>query len=72
MSLLLLVKRIASKFMLLDNYCKRCGKKCETFTTEDDVYSRVILGCGERCFRCFCYEACERIPHPVWRVALDA
>jgi hypothetical protein len=71
MSLLLLCKRIVSRFRLIDNYCKRCGRKTEAFTVSDELYERIVPDGGERCFRCFDQGVRESGCSPVWRVVIE-
>jgi hypothetical protein len=69
--LLLLLKRIVSRFRLIDNYCKCCGRKTEGFVTSDELYMRVVPDGGERCLRCFDWAARQRGISLAWRVTLE-
>jgi hypothetical protein len=70
-SILLFCKRRFARFRLIDNYCKRCGRKTEAFTVSDDLYGLVVPTGEETCFRCFDAAARRLGHHPVWRVTMD-
>lgn len=54
-----LAKFSLSRVTLVQNYCKRCGRKAEPFTVSDSLWREVVgeNGNNERCLRCFTKEA---------------
>lgn len=67
--ILVFVKWLTSRFFLIDNYCKRCGRKTEPYTiADDDLYLAIIPDGKEVCFRCLHREAIRSGMSPVWRI----
>ncbi len=65
------VKLILRRFVLLDSFCKHCGRRVHDFAAPDDVWLKVQpsirLG-NVLCYDCFC-EACLKVGLPgVWRL----
>jgi len=54
MTLLALLKRMAKHFMVLDNFCHRCGRKVAPWNASDALWKRVVKGRWEiLCWNCF-------------------
>jgi len=65
------VKLIVQRLMLLDSFCKCCGRKVHDFAAPDDVWlkvaTRIRVG-NVLCYDCFC-ETALRLGLPgVWRL----
>ena len=55
MNIRLRIKNLLKRFMLIDSYCKDCGRKIDDFTVDDDFWIQ-IMGDDknkEICKRCF-------------------
>jgi len=51
--LLVWLKWLVSRFFLISNYCKVCGRKAEWFNVSDEQWAEFIPDGWERCYRCF-------------------
>jgi len=72
MRALAILKILLSKIMHIDNFCRECGWKTETFTMDDALWNQVTGGSGPLCFRHFHQSAERKGLNPVWWVRLAA
>ena len=70
MRLFALLKWLLSRFMLIDNYCRKCGRKTEVFTVEDQLWIRATGDSPPLCFRHFNREAKRRGLSQGWGVRI--
>lgn len=65
---LVLTKFAISRVILVENYCKRCGRTAEPFFVPDDFWTTVVNEHprNERCVRCFTAESVEEGHHVEW------
>jgi len=66
--LLVLAKRVASKFHVVNGYCKRCGRgMVPAWTTTNDAYRSVVADERELCIQCFDRAARKIGKFYIWR-----
>jgi hypothetical protein len=68
MKLYALVKRILSVFVLVDNYCRQCGRRTETFIMDDELWESITDSSEPLCFRHFDQKAKLLGMWPIWIV----
>lgn len=63
-------KLLLRRFILLDAFCKHCGRTVHDFQAPDAMWDRLTIRNGNvLCYDCFC-EACQVAGLPtVWRLA---
>ena len=65
------VKLILRRFMVLDGFCRRCGRNFRDFVVPDDVGEQVsqhIQHGNALCYDCFC-DTCMEIGLPgIWQL----
>jgi len=65
------VKLFLRRFVLLNSFCKHCGRRVHDFLVSDDVWRRIepsIRVGNVLCYDCFC-ETCVNAGLPsVWRL----
>jgi hypothetical protein len=66
--LMVLPKWVVSRFLVINNFCHRCGRKAEAFTVEDSLWLKVTGGSDPLCFSCFDKAAKKAGAFPVWKV----
>ena len=72
MNFLAIVKKILSKYLLLNSYCKICGREIRDFIAPSDIWNKVephIPNNGHvLCYNCFC-DICLKIGiSPIWKL----
>jgi hypothetical protein len=63
-------KLLKRKFMLVDSFCKECGRDVRDFVAPDEVWKRIeskIKYGNVLCYECFCDKCGEVGLLPVWK-----
>ncbi len=69
----LFLKLILRHFLLLDSFCRHCGRKVHDYSAPDDIWAEIephIKRGKTLCYDCFCVQ-CAALDLPsVWRIEL--
>ena len=65
------LKLFLKKYILIDSFCKVCGRTVHDFYVNDDIWEKVSPrknGNGVLCYDCFCERSSEKGLPCVWEL----